>query len=229
MRTRDLALTAVFAALQAILATLPFTLTIGVSGQITLGVIGGPMIGILLGPINGGLATLIGALVGVFINPAGAIFGVLTVIPPFFGAVSAGCVRVKRGYVAGLLMLAALLIFYAHPYGREAYFYPWLHIIAIIVAFSHIAKSAGAMFDSQKFYRLLFSVAIAVFIGVLADHVVGSALGIWYFSPILTPEIWYAIMLVYPLERAVAVALASTITASVYYSLKRAGILSRLE
>ncbi|MEM2912096.1 MAG: hypothetical protein QXM52_05010 [Candidatus Bathyarchaeia archaeon] len=229
MRTKDLALIVVFAALQAILAVFPFTLTVGVSGQITLGVIGGPLIGILLGSINGGLATLIGALIGTFVNPAGAIFGVLTVIPPLVGAVSAGCVKAKKAYIAGAVMLIALLIFYAHPYGREAYLYPWLHIIAIIVAFSPIASFAGALFDSQKPSRLLFGVVVASFIGVMADHIVGSALGIWYFSPILTPEIWYAIMLVYPIERAVAVALASAIASPVYYSLKRAGMLDQLK
>ncbi|MBC7130707.1 hypothetical protein H5T51_05770 [Candidatus Bathyarchaeota archaeon] len=229
MRTTDIALIALFAALQAILAVLPFTLTIGVSGQITLGVIGGPLIGILLGPVNGGLATLIGALIGTFLNPAGAIFGVLTVIPPFIGAVSAGCIKARKGYIAGLIMLASLLIFYAHPYGREAYIYPWLHIIAIIVAFSPIVGFAGSTFKSEKSARLLFGVIVAAFIGVLADHIAGSALGIWYFSPVLTPEIWYAILLVYPVERAVAVALASLIATPVYYSLKRAGMLEKLK
>lgn len=227
LRTTDLALIALFAALQAILAVLPFTITIGVSGQITLGVVGGPLIGILLGPVNGGLAVLIGALIGTFLNPAGAIFGVLTVLPPFIGALCAGCVRIGKGYAAGVVMLAFLLIFYAHPFGREAYIYPWLHIIAIILAFSPLASFAASVFKSEKSSRLLFGTTVASFIGVLADHVAGSALGIWYFS--LTPEIWYAITMVYPVERVVAAALASLIAAPVYYSLKRAGMLARLK
>jgi predicted membrane protein len=80
------ALIAVFATLQALLSVFPFTITIGTSGQITLGVIGGPLIGILLGPFFGGAAVLVGSVVGVFLNPAGALFGFLTVVPPTVGA-----------------------------------------------------------------------------------------------------------------------------------------------
>jgi len=229
LSTVDVALMAVFAALQAILAIFPFTLTIGVSGQITLGVIGGPIIGILLGPIIGGLAVLIGSFVGVFLNPAGAIFGVLTVIPPFFGAVGAGCVKIKRGYVAGIVILASLLIFYAHPFGRTAFLYPWLHIIAMIIAFSPLAHKAGSTFDSPELTKPLLGITTAAFVGILTDHITGSALGIWYFSPILTPEIWYSIMLVYPVERIVALILASVIAAPVYSSLRKAKLIDLIK
>ncbi|MEM2111047.1 MAG: hypothetical protein QXX08_04110, partial [Candidatus Bathyarchaeia archaeon] len=89
IQTKDIALIVVFASLQAILSIFPFTITIGVSGQITLALIGGPLIGILLGPFIGGLAVLIGSFVGLFLNPSGAIFGAFSVIPPFLGAIGA--------------------------------------------------------------------------------------------------------------------------------------------
>ena len=60
LTTKQIALAAVFAALHAVLGLLPYTITIGVSGQITLGVIGGPLIGIVLGPFLGGFAVLFG-------------------------------------------------------------------------------------------------------------------------------------------------------------------------
>jgi hypothetical protein len=224
LSTVDVALIAVFAALQAVLSIFPFTITIGVSGSITLGVVGGPLIGILLGPIIGGFAVLIGSVIGVFLNPAGALFGILTIIPPFFGAFGAGCVKVKRGYVAGAVILMSLLVFYANPSGREAYLYTWLHIAAMIVAFSPIAFIAGSSFNSPQTVKPIFGIVIASFIGVLTDHITGSALGIWYFS--LPPEVWYSIMFVYPVERIVALALASAIAIPVYYSLKRAGFIN---
>jgi len=225
LSTVDIALMAVFAALQAVLSVFPFTITIGVSGQITLGVIGGPIIGILLGPIIGGLGVLIGSFVGVFLNPAGAIFGIFSVIPPFFGAVGAGCVKIKRGYIAGAVILASLLIFYAHPFGRAAFLYPWLHIIAMIVAFSPLAQIAGSTFKSSEFAKPILGITIASFVGVLTDHITGSALGIWYFSPVLTPEIWDSIMFVYPIERIIALILASVVAIPVYSSLKKAKLL----
>lgn len=219
LSTVDVALVAVFAALQALLSIFPFTITVGVSGQITLGVVGGPLIGILLGPVVGGLAVLIGSLVGVFINPAGAIFGVLTVIPPFFGAFGAGCVKIKRGYVAGAVILASLLVFYANPVGREAFLYTWLHIIAMIVAFSPLAYIAGSAFSSSQKVKPVLGIVIASFVGVLTDHITGSALGVWYFS--LPPQVWIAVMFVYPVERIVALILVSIIAVPVYYSLKK--------
>jgi len=221
LTTTDIALTAVFAAFQALLSVFPFTLTVGVSGQITLGVIGGPLIGVLLGPLVGSLASLIGSVVGVFLNPGGALFGVFSVIPPFLGAFAAGCLKTRRGYVAGAVMLGSLIVFYAHPFGREAYMYPWLHIIAILVALSPLAYFAASTFSSSRIVKPVFGIITAVFIGILADHIAGSALAIWYFSPLLTAPIWNSILLVYPIERLVAVGLASAIAIPVYSSLKR--------
>lgn len=223
--TKDIALIAIFAALQAILGLLPFTITIGVSGQITLGVVGGPLIGILLGPIVGGTAVLIGSLVGVFLNPAGAIFGVLTVLPPSLGAVGAGYVRLNRGFIPGAIVLGSLAAFYAHPFGRESILYPWLHIIAMIVAFSPLTRIAASTFTSPNIKSASLGIPVAAFVGTLTDHMFGSGLGIWYFSPMLTPEIWNFLLFVYPIERIVAVLLVSLIAIPVYHSLKRAGLI----
>ncbi len=225
LTSKNVALIAIFAAVQAILAVLPFTLSIGVSGQITLGVIGGPLIGILLGPFVGGIAVLIGSFIGVFLNPPGAIFGVLTIFPPFLGAVGAGCVKLRKGYISGAIMTASLLGFYAHPVGREAYLYPWLHVVAIIVAFSPIALMAGSTFNSSNVTKVGLGIPIAAFVGVLADHIFGSALGIWYFTYIVPSDwnvaaTWNFLIFVYPAERIVALVLISLIAIPLYYRLK---------
>jgi hypothetical protein len=224
--TVDVALIAVFAALQALLAVVPFTPTIGAAGyEITLGVIGGSLIGILLGPIIGGLAVLIGSLVGVFLNPAGAFLGVLTVIPPFSGAFAAGCVKTKKGYIAGAVILASVLAFFANPIGREVFQYNWLHIIAMIVAFSPIAYFAGSTFSSRQLLRPTLGIVVASFVGVLTDHAVGDALTIWYFSPSIPPSIWLLVMFIYPVERIIALILTSIIALPVYSSLKMARLI----
>jgi hypothetical protein len=224
------ALVAVFAALQAVLATFPFTIAIGVTGySITLGLIGGPLIGILLGPFMGGTAVLIGSLVGVFVNPSGAIIGLLTVIPPSCGALAAGFVKLKKAYFAGLIILFSLLVFYAHPFGKEAFLFPWLHIVAMVTAFSPVAYIAGSGFADAKHSRVVFGIVIASFVGVLTDHIVGSAIAIWYFSPGLIPQIWHSIMFVYPIERAIALTVASAVAVPVYYGLKKAGLADLLK
>jgi hypothetical protein len=228
--TIKIASIAVFAALQTLLGVIPFTITIGVTGQITMGMIGGPLIGILLGPVTGGIAAFTGSLVGVFLNPGGALFGVLSPIPPFLGAVAAGCIRTKKGYIPGGIILASLLVFYAHPSGREALAYTWLHIIAMIVAFSPLAYMAGSSFNSSKtIRRATLGIAIAAFVGLLTDHISGSALAIWYFSPTLTADIWLAAVPVYPAERIVALVLATLITTPVYIALRKAGFADLLK
>jgi hypothetical protein len=122
------------------------------------------------------------------------------------------------------VILASLLIFYANPSGSEAFAYTWLHIIAMIVSFSPLGWMAGSTFDSPKTAKPIFGIVVAAFVGVLTDHIAGSALAIWYFSPALTPEIWFLAMPVYPIERIVAVILTIFIAAPVYYTLRRAGL-----
>jgi len=199
---------------------------VGVSGQITFGVVGGPLIGILLGPFLGGVAVLTGSLIGIFLNPGGAIFGVLTVLPPSLGALSAGFMKLKRrSFIPGVIILTSVFVFYAHPFGRESALYPWLHIIAMVIAFSPLAKIGVSTFRSSNIKRTSLGIPIAAFVGTLTDHIFGSALAIWYFSPFLTPDIWNFILFIYPLERIVAVVLISIIAIPVYYRLKTSGLI----
>jgi hypothetical protein len=230
LQTKDIALIVVFASLQAVLSILPFTITIGISGKITLGLIGGPLTGVLLGPIIGGLAALIGSLIGMFLDPSGAIFGVFSAVPSLLGAITAGFVKIKKGYLAGALILLFLAIFYAHPFGRESYMYPWLHVFAAIVAFSPLASIRSSIFRSSKIAQFMStsSIITSVFVGVLSDHIAGSSIAIWYFSPYLTPEIWNFTMYIYPIERAIATILTFIIVVPIYYGLKRAGIIESI-
>ena len=132
--SKGIAAIAVFAAFHTVLSALPYTIAIGVSGSITLGVISAPLVGILLGPLSGGIAVMIGSIIGMFINPAGAIFGALSFLPATIGAFSAGFMITKRGYISAAMIVAALFLFFCHPFGQEAMVYPFMHIIAVGVA-----------------------------------------------------------------------------------------------
>lgn len=223
LSTRYISAIAVFAAVQAVVTMIPFTIAIGVSGSITLGVVTAPLIGFLLGPIPAGISVLVGSLIGLFLNPSGAIFGPLTALPPALGAVAAGCIRLKRGYVSGIIILLSVAAFYAHPFGREAIFYPWLHIVAMILAFSPLAGLAASYFATSNLKKITFAVAVAALVGTLTDHAFGSAMGIWYYN--LPAGIWNLIIYVYPLERIAAVAIATIVGAPVYHRLKLSGMM----
>jgi hypothetical protein len=215
---------AVFAAIQALVTVIPFSVAIGVSGSITLGVVTAPLFGILLAPALGGLSVLVGTLAGLFLNPGGAIFGPFTAIPPTLAALAAGSVRVKRGFAPGALILASVALFYAHPFGREAPFYPWLDVLAMILCFSPVVRLASTSFASAKMRSLTFAVAVAAFVGTLADHAFGSGLAIWYFS--LPAPVWDLVMYIYPIERLVTVAVVTLVGVPVYHRLKLSGIIS---
>jgi hypothetical protein len=219
---KGIAAIAVFAAFHTVLSALPYTIAIGVSGSITLGVISAPLVGILLGPISGGLAVMIGSIIGMFINPAGAIFGALSFLPATMGALSAGFMITKRGYISAAMILAALFLFYSNPFGREAIFYPFMHIIAMGVALVFSTRLAVWSTDMSNLKKLGLGIPIAAFVGTLTDHIVGSSLAIWIFE--LPAGVWNSIIFIYPVERIVAVIITSAIALPLYYSLRKSGI-----
>ncbi len=224
---KGIALIVVFAALHVVLSSLPYTITIGVSGAITLGVISAPLIGIILGPILGGVTVLIGSVIGMFINPTGAIFGVLSFLPATLGTLSAGFTITKRGYISAAMILASILLFYSHPFGREAMFYPFLHIIALIVALVFSTRLAVWSTELSNIKKLSLGVPIAAFVGTLTDHIFGSGLAIWIFN--LPASVWSSIIFIYPVERIVAVIITSAIALPLYYNLSKSGIFSLIK
>jgi len=225
---KKIALIADFGALQTLLSILPYSMTIGVSGQITLGVIGGPLIGILLGPFFGGIAVLIGSLAGVFLNPSGAIFGLFTVLPPTVAALAAGFTKLRQGYLGGTIILLTLLVFYANPVGREVFAFTWFHILGMIVAFSSVFYVKKTTFDSAGAVKPVIGISVGALVGVLADHMTGNAIAVWYLPP-FEPSLWYAVMFVYPFERIVAFLLTVAIAVPVFWSIKRSGMAEQLK
>jgi hypothetical protein len=220
--TKGIALIAVFAALHTVLSSLPFTITIGVSGSITLGVVSAPLIGILLGPMSGGISVLIGSIIAMFINPAGAVFGAISFLPATIGAFSAGFTIQKKGYISAAMIAVSLLFFYLHPSGLEAMLYPFMHIIAIFVALAFSTKLAIWSTEMSNIKKLSIGIPIAAFVGTLTDHILGSSLALWMFD--LPAEVWNGIIFIYPVERIVAVVITVAIAIPLYYSLRRSGI-----
>lgn len=223
LTARQVSAIAIFAAIQAVVTVIPFSIAIGVSGSITLGVVTAPLIGLLLGPLTGGFSVLVGALIGLFLNPTGAIFGILTPLPAALGALAAGFIRKGRGYVPAMMILLCVGAFYLHPFGRAAMFYPWLNVVAMILAFSPVANLAANYFASNGLKKITFAVAIAGFVGTMTDHTFGSALAIWYYN--LPADIWNLVMYIYPVERIITVAIVTVVGTAVYYRLKLSGML----
>ena len=220
---KGIALIAVFAALHTVLSSLPYTIAIGVGGgTITLGVVSSPLIGILLGPISGGIAAMIGSIIAMFINPAGAIMGAASFIPATVGAISTGFVIKKRGYISAVLLAIGILAFYLQPSAGQVLEYPFMHIIALAVALIFSTKLATWDPELSNLTKLSTAIPVAAFVGTLTDHITGSSIAAWMYD--LGPEVFSPVMAIYPFERIFAVIITTTIAIPLYYSLKRSGI-----
>ncbi|MHA1349131.1 MAG: hypothetical protein ACTSQM_05225, partial [Candidatus Odinarchaeia archaeon] len=168
----NIALTALFAAIQTAAAIIPFTIPLGLSGVISMGVIVAPLSGIILGPILGGTATLIGSILGGFINPASWVLGPFTIIPPTIASVACGLIKIGKGYLSGVAIWGAIIAYYLSPIGQLAWSYPWLHIISGIVAVSPITKIAYDAFENPYDRNQLFTI-----LGVVIFSIIGGVAG----------------------------------------------------
>ena len=223
--SKGLSLIALFAALHTVLSILPFSIAIGVSGgSITLGIISATLIGITLGPISGGLAVLIGSVIGMFLNPSGALLLAASFLPPTMGAISSGFLITKRGYISAVMLLVGIIAFYSHTFGLEAIYYPFMHIIALVLALIFSTRLAGWSKELSDIKKLSLGIPIAAFVGTLTDHIIGSSLYLWMFE--LPAQVWNSIIFIYPIERIVAVIITAVITLPLLYSLNKSGILN---
>jgi hypothetical protein len=139
LSSRDVAFTAVFAAFSVIvIRLLPGIPIIGVSGaSIKFDAALAPIYGIIIGPYLGFTAALFGGLI-----TAGSVFDILTSFSPAVSALVAGFLTQKevfgkrrvRGWMAAALVLGLLILgWYATDIGRQAPFYPVLHLAGFVL------------------------------------------------------------------------------------------------
>ncbi len=227
------ALTGVFGALQFVMTAVPYSIAIGgTGGALTIGLISAPLIGFILGPIYGTLAVLIGSLLGMLVNPAAQIMGLLTALAPTAGALCAGAIRVKKGYVVPIVFSVAIIAFLVGPIGTLAFSFLWLHVVALLLSFVFVLPVTSRVLvraietPSKSGIMGPIVVCIVALIAVLGDHIVGSAIGGYYFHYVLafdanTVADWFtAILFIYPVERILASLLCVALTYSVFIALE---------
>lgn len=129
LTAQEIAFSGIMAAVMAVAAFIPVTVVAGVGKVISAAVMLEPLVGVLLGPVLGTYAAAAGAFVGQILAPQGAIFGLLTFIPPTVGAASAGLLAHRKWKTACLVMVGVLLLWYLTPIGRELYYYPYMPLL----------------------------------------------------------------------------------------------------
>lgn len=134
LTAKEIALSGVMAAVMAVAAFIPVTVVAGVGKVISAAVMLEPLIGVLLGPVLGTYAAATGAFAGQLLAPHGAIFGLLTFIPPTVGAATAGMLAHKHWKAASGVMVAVLLLWYSTSIGRHLYYYPYMPLLFLGLA-----------------------------------------------------------------------------------------------
>lgn len=225
-----IALSGVFATFHLILSIIPAFPGIG-GGAMSLGMISGPLVGFLLGPIYGTMSVLIGSVLGIWLNPTVPLLGPFTVIPPTIGAFVAASIRGKQPMSVILVMLVSFSIFLIGPISGIAFPFLWLHILAIILVLIFLIPKISDLFEVREntpsnLGMLFVAIWILSFISVMADHLIGSSIGAFYFWLVFQMSVtdlefifMTAVILVYPIERLVMCTLLSIVLFGVDRSL----------
>lgn len=179
LSTKQVAMTALFAALIAIVTRLPgIQIALGLRlGSIEFSVPLYAVSGITLGPWVGALAALIGNFVA-WIIPKSSVMGLLVIPAGAFAALTTGFLARNTkwcNWKAAAIVLAVLIgLWYVTPVGSEAPFYPmFLHLPALALILIFRNKLFDFM-NSQSKRLVTIGVGISSYAGVIADHMWGN-------------------------------------------------------
>jgi len=225
LTTLDVALTAVFTALYAVLGFLRISPIIGLSGQaITAAAIIAPIIGMLLGPYIGTLSAFLGGTIGFFLGSlsyASFASGMAT-------AFCAGMIRTGKRIVAALVYLTLLLLFAFYPVIGPAWVFPletWFQIVGLIILVSPLQSIAKRLLDSQSNAKLMYGFFLTCLVSTLAGQIAGSLVfEILAADPNVVKGSWPALTELYPVERIIIALAAALIGTALSRILKSASL-----
>jgi len=217
-------LVSLFTAIYAVFRYFPTFPMIGLSGtSFRAGDFVAPVIAILLGPWFAVPCIIFGTVIDYAFAPP--IFAGLDFLPATVGVLIAGLIsRGRVGWAAGIYAFL-LSLFIALPLSafwiRTVWGYrvpfAWLHIIALLVLISPLGFKTPKWIRSSKGGALVLGVAVTILTATMAQHITGGIL----YELILFPVIhvttlsratffWSFIFYLYPIERLVITAVATT-------------------
>ena len=169
----------------------------------------GPLNGMLLGPYWGAAVSFFGIMAHVVQRGFANIdtFSMLTPTFVMISSIVAGLIVVKKEKIALTIYSSLILLWYVFDAGREAYYYPWFHIVVLVIfvvfhrKYNNKAQNVGA-----HTLMLLFLTSL---VAILSDHMAGSISALVIFD--LPAEIFESVVFVYPVERTILAVVAALI------------------
>ena len=227
-RSKIVASASVFAALVAVLGTIPLSKLILGSGFLAASKVIIPLVGMLFGPAGGSLAVIIGDaldMAGGFI--ARDAFGLTTLVADLCVVLTAALAFTGRWKLAIALPVWVLVAFFADPI--SVLFvgpvpFAWLHMLAFAaLAAAVIAEKTGRIGKLHPFFVASVTLG-ALMCGHLAGTLVGQTLQVRVYH-LFTVEAWNARMVavfaVYPVERIAFAAVGSVLSIPVLRAVRK--------
>ena len=182
--TKGLLFLLIFSILVFIGDRINFSKLIGTKNQFfTLFQFFGPVAGAFLGPVVGVLSVLIAEVSSkIYTNATFDLVTILRLLPMLFAAWYFGT---KKGKLSILVPVAAIILFVAHPVGRQAWFFSLFWTIPIII------KLLPKKYGEKAFLKSLGATFTA--------HAVGGAM--WNYIVPMTPAAWIALIPIVIFER----------------------------
>lgn len=134
-RTIDISLIGIFGALVAFSSLVPLSIVIGGTGVFSLTWVMQTVTGIILGPYLGGVAALLGGLIGNLISPS--MFGPIGAILPAIAAIQAGLIVWRHWRIATLTLSSLIVLWFIAlsliPDGPVAWPVTIFHIVGVAI------------------------------------------------------------------------------------------------
>jgi len=225
--TRNVALTACFAALYVVFSIWNVLPVVGVSGRfISAAVVTAPLIGIILGPIYGVLSITLGGIANAFLSFSG-VFGPLSFLPHAAAAFASGMLISRRQIFCMVSYLLLFVVFAFFPLNGPIRLWPlmlWLDFIGLIIVASPLqAKAIKYLNETSSSFCLGFGVCVTCLSATLFGHVAGNILFEVFFWPNAVEwwlATWQTSTFVYPIERVMIVIIATIVGTALFKALK---------
>jgi hypothetical protein len=176
----------------------------------------GSLNGMLFGPFWGAFVSGTGMFIHELNTPGYISKNAFKMLSPFFimlCSVVSGMIMQRQQRVVVSIYGALLLLWLSLGVGREAYYYPWFHLVSLI-AFLVIGRYLTQSIHSKVY--LFIYLFFAALLGVLSDHLAGSIAYSYIYA--IPASAYSSVLMLYPIERTI-LALAAAFTAFFFLSI----------
>jgi len=226
--TKNIALTACFAALYVVFSVWNVFPVIGAAGKfISAATLTAPLIGIILGPIYGVLSITLGGIASAFLSLQTGVFGPLSFLPHAAAAFASGMLISRKRAICAVSYLLLFVVFAFFPSSGPVWLWSlmlWLDLIGLIIVSSPLqTKATRYLNGTSSSFRLGLGVCITCFSATLFGHVAGSILFEIFYWPNTVEwwtATWQSLTFVYPIERIMIVAVVTVVGTALIRALK---------